>query len=307
VLGNTVAVLGAGAVGCYFGGLLARAGQKVTLIGRARHVDAINADGLFFEGLQFQERIRVRATTDVSAAHDADLVLFCVKTVDTEEAARLLSTDSLAVSLQNGVDNVARIKSAAGIEVIPSVVYVGAFMAGSGHVKHTGRGDLVIGDVWGNERLRQSLPGIANMFEGAGVPCRVSDNVEGELWTKMIINCAYNAISALGRAKYAALVSDPLIRDLMQQVTGESIAVALAGGVRLPEADMITAVWKIGEALAGAMSSTAQDLARGNHTEIDSLNGYIARRGAELGVATPANETLHALIKLREASLTPNT
>lgn len=123
----------------------------------------------------------------------------------------------------------------------------------------------------------------------------------------MIINCAYNAISALGRAKYAVLVGDPSTRDLMRQVTEEATAVARAGGVRLPDVDLMDTVWKIGDALAGATSSTAQDIARGSRTEIDSLNGYIVRRGAELGVPTPVNQTLHALIKLRETALTPST
>jgi len=302
-----VAVLGAGAVGCFFGGMLARAGVPVTLIGRARHVDAINANGLFLEGLCFQEHIRIPASTDVSMAHDAEIILFCVKTVDTEPAAKLLRSEAVIVSLQNGVDNVARIRASTGIEAIPAVVYVGAAMTAPGHVKHSGRGDLVIGDVWRNAHLRERLPGIAQMFERAEVPCRVSENVEGELWTKMIINCAYNAISALGRAKYSALVRDPLTRDLMKQVTEEAIAVARADGVHLPDTDLMEAVWKIGDALAGATSSTAQDIARGSRTEIDSLNGYIVRRGVELNVPTPANQTLHALIKLRESALTPGT
>ncbi len=297
-----IAVLGAGAVGCYFGGMLARAGVAVTLIGRARHVEAINADGLFLDGLRFQERIHVLASTDVNAAHDADIVLFCVKTVDTEQAAKLLRPEALTISLQNGVDNVSRIRAATGIEAIPAVVYVAAAMTAPGRLKHSGRGDLVIGDIWGNEHLRGCLPNIATMFERAAVPCRISENVEGELWTKMIINCAYNAISALGRAKYAALVRDHLTRDLMRQVTEEAIAVARAGGVRLPDVDLMDAVWKIGEAMAEATSSTAQYIARGNRTEIDSLNGYIVRRGAEVEVPTPANQTLHALVKLLEGN-----
>lgn len=304
-------MLGAGAVGCYFGGMLARAGVPVTLIGRARNVDAINCEGLFLDGLRLQERIAVSASTDISAARDAAIVLFCVKTVDTEEAAKLLAPylgpGAVVISLQNGVDNVSRIRSATGIEAIPAVVYVAAAMTAPGRIRHSGRGDLVIGDVWKNERLRGSLAGIASMFERAEVPCRLSNNVEGELWTKMIINCAYNAISALGRAKYAALVGDQLTRELMKQVTEEAIAVAQAGAVRLPDADLMDAVWKIGDAMAQATSSMAQDIARGNRTEIDSLNGYIVRRGAELRVPTPANQTLHALIKLRESALTPRT
>jgi 2-dehydropantoate 2-reductase len=140
------------------------------------------------------------------------------------------------------------------------------------------------------------------MFTSAGVPCRVADNIAGELWTKMIINCAYNAISALGRAQYGRLVSNPWTRELMKQVTEEAVAIARAAGVRLPETDMVQAVWKLADTMSRATSSTAQDIARGNRTEIDSLNGYLVRRGAQLGVTTPANQTLHALVKLLEES-----
>jgi 2-dehydropantoate 2-reductase len=300
-----VAVLGAGAVGCYFGGMLARAGVPVTLIGRARHMDAIQRDGLFFDSLHFQERIPVSATTEVHAVREAGVVLFCVKTIDTEDAARALlpqlAPGAVTVSLQNGVDNVSRIRSATGIEAVPAVVYVGVAMTAPGRVRHSGRGDLVIGDIWGNHRLRESLAGIARMWEKAGVRCRVSENVEGELWTKMIINCAYNAISALGRARYGVLARQPETREVMRQVTEEALAVARAGGVRLPEIDMAEAVWKIAGEMSEATSSTAQDIARGNRTEIDSLNGYLVRRGAELSVPTPVNQTLHALVKLLES------
>ncbi len=300
-----VAVIGAGAVGCYFGGMLARAGVPVTLIGRARHVDAIRRDGLFFDGLTFQEQIPVAAATEVAVARDAAIVLFCVKTVDTESAAKELAPhlapDAVVVSLQNGVDNASRIRRATGIEAIPAVVYVGASMTAPGRVKHSGRGDLVIGDMFQNDRLRQRLEGIAALFGQAGVPCRISDNVEGELWTKMIINCAYNAISALGRARYGVLVRQPETRSVMRGVIEEALAVARASGVRLPDVDMLATVRKIGDALSEATSSTAQDIERGNRTEIDSLNGYLVRRGAEFGVPTLVNHTLHALVKLLES------
>jgi 2-dehydropantoate 2-reductase len=300
-----VAVLGAGAVGCYFGGMLARAGVPVTLIGRQRHVDAIQRDGLFLDSPHFQERISVSAATEVEAASNAAIVLLCVKTLATEDAAKVLTPHlrpgAVIVNMQNGVDNASRIRSATGVEAIPAVVYVGAAMTAPGRVKHSGRGDLVIGDIWGNDRLRQGLAGIAALFETAGVPCRVSENIEGELWTKMIINCAYNAISALGRAKYGVLARQPETREVMRQVTEEALAIARAGGVRLPDVDMIETVRKIADAMSDATSSTAQDIARGNRTEIDSLNGYLVRRGAELGVPTPVNQTLHALVKLLEA------
>jgi len=283
--------------------MLARAGADVTLIGRARHVEAIAREGLFLDTLHIQQQVRMSASADLSLARDAGVVLFCVKTFDTEVAARALAQHlapgAVVVSLQNGVDNVERMRSAAGIDAIPAVVYVAVAMTAPGRVKHSGRGDLIIGDFFGSGRDLESL---AALFTGAGVPCRVSDNIAGELWTKMIINCAYNAISALGRAKYSRLVANPWTRELMKQVTEEAVAIARASGVRLPEPDMVDAVWKLADTMSGATSSTAQDIARGNRTEIDSLNGYLVRRGAQLGVATPVNQTLHALVKLLEES-----
>ncbi len=306
-----IAVLGAGAVGCYFGGMLARAGAPVTLIGRPPHVGAISRHGLFFDGLHFQEQIPVAASTQVGAVRDAEIVLFCVKTLDTEEAATSLAPhlapSAAVISLQNGVDNVERIRSAAKIDPFAAVVYVAAAMTAPGRVKHSGRGDLILGDLPGRgegegNRQRQ-LKSMATLFERAGVPCRVSENVAGDLWTKMIINCTYNAVSALGRAPYYRATGNPWTRAVMVKVIEEAIAVAHAAGVRLPDVNMVETVLKISETMPNATSSMAQDLARGRRTEIDSLNGYLVRRGAELGVATPVNQTLHALVKLLEESV----
>jgi 2-dehydropantoate 2-reductase len=293
-----VAVFGAGAVGCYIGGMLARAGVRVMFIGRPRQVEAMARDGLLLDTLRFRERIAVEATTAPAAAGDAAVILFCVKTLDTESAAVTLAphitSGTAVVSLQNGVDNASRIRAASGVDAISAAVYVAASMTGPGALRHTGRGDLVLDE-------RPASPRIAEMFESAGVPCRISENVEGELWTKLVMNCAYNAISALARARYGTAARDPLARDLMRRVVEETVAVARAAGVRLPDGDLWAEAAKLGVAMEGAISSTAQDIARGRLTEIDSLNGYVARRGAALGVDTPVNATLHALVKLLES------
>jgi 2-dehydropantoate 2-reductase len=297
-----IAVLGAGAVGCYFGGMLARAGAPVTLIGRPQHVEALKQDGLWLETLTFQERVPVAASVAVEAALGAALVLVCVKTLDTEEAARSLaphlSPGAVVLSLQNGVDNVERLRAAGRFEVLPAVVYVAAAMVGNGRVKHTGRGDLIIGDPRGGSRAE--LERLAALFTGAGVPCAVSENIQAELWTKMSMNCAYNAVSALGRAKYGRVVRHPPVREVLRLAVEETVAVARACGVPLSGAKLVEAAFRLGEAMSEATSSTAQDIHRGKRTEIDSLNGFVARRGAELGVDTPVNQTLHALVKLLE-------
>jgi 2-dehydropantoate 2-reductase len=177
---------------------------------------------------------------------------------------------------------------------MPAVVYVSAEMSGPGAVKHNGRGDLVIGIE------EPAAAWVAELFTDAEVPCRVSDNIQAELWTKLMINCAYNAISALGRARYARIAENRWTRELMIEAIEETLAVARAAGVRFPEQDYVALGLSIAGSMAGALSSTAQDIERGKLTEIDSLNGYVARRGRELGVPTPVNRALHALVKLRE-------
>ena len=292
-----VAVMGAGAVGCFFGGMLARAGHRVVLIGRPTHVDAIQRDGLHLEAQTFDEHIPLQASTEASAAAGADLVLFCVKSTDTEAAgAQLrphLAPGALLLTLQNGVDNAERLRSAVDHEVAAAVVYVATEMAGPGHVRHHGRGELVI------EPASNSAE-VARQFSAAGLPTEVSANVRGALWAKLILNCAYNALSAIAKMPYGRLVLAPGVTDVMRDVVAECRAVAAADGVLLPP-DVDAAVRRIAETMPTQFSSTAQDLMRGKPSEIDHLNGHVLRRGEALGVPTPANRVLHTLVKLVEA------
>ena len=306
--GARVAVMGAGAVGSYFGGMLARAGVDVTFITRPVHAETIRANGLFMDTLTFKERVQIVCETEASGVRDAEFVIFSVKTLDTEEAARAiaphLALGAIVVSLQNGVDNVARIRAASGIDAIPAVVYVAAAIPEPGRVKHSGRGELIIGELPGSDHAQDTRPTrtdrVAALFAGAGVPCKVSDNIEADLWTKMVMNCAGNPVTAIAQTSYGHAARNPETRELMRKVIEESVAVARASGVRLPDVDLAEAGLKLAETLGAATSSTAQDLARGKRTEIDSLNGYIVRRGAELGIATPVNFALHALVKMIE-------
>ena len=301
-----VAVVGAGAVGCYFGAMLARSGVPVKLIGRAPHVEATTRDGLLLDGLRVHERIPIAATTSIAeGVRDAGVIIFCVKTVNTESAARemqpFLTPNTTILSFQNGVDNPDRIHSAIQLHAVPTAVYVAAEMTAPGCVTHTGRGDLVIGHHVGWP-CHADLESLAAMFEQAEVPCRISDDIASELWTKMVLNCAYNALSALTRAQYGRLVRSDPVRDLGVRAIAETVAVARAEGVLLPEQATAEAVLRVAEKMTGATSSMAQDIERGRPTEIDSLNGYVVRRGIALGVATPVNAMLVAMVKLLEES-----
>lgn len=299
--------MGAGAVGCYFGGLLARSGVSVKLVGRASHVNAITRDGLLLDGLHIHERIPIAATTSLAdGVRDAGIVLFCVKTVNTESASRelrpFLPPNATILSLQNGVDNADRIHSAISVYAIPTVVYVAAEMTAPGRITHTGRGDLIIGHRAGWP-AQPALEPLAAMFEQAGIPCRISAEIAIDLWTKMVMNCAYNALSALTRAQYGRLVRSEPVRDFGVRVIAETVAVARAEGVSVSEAAMVEAASQLAEKMTRATSSMAQDIARGRPTEIDSLNGYVVRRAAALGIAAPASEILVAMVKLLEESV----
>jgi 2-dehydropantoate 2-reductase len=302
-----VAVVGAGAVGGYFGGLLARAGVPVVLIGRPSFVEAVQRSGLFLDSIHFQETVHPQASTELSAAADADVVLFCVKTTDTasvsQQLATVLAEKAIVVSLQNGVNNTEEIRAASGIDALPAVVYVAASVPAPGRVKHLGRGDLVLGPM--NERTEK----IANLFTSAHVPCRISENIEGELWTKLIWNCALNAVSALGRVTYGEMIASADAKQVIEAVVYETLRVAHAKGIHPPGLEdpqaALAGSFKIAGQMSGTRSSTAQDLARGKRTEIDSLNGYVARLGAQLGVPTPVNHTLYTLVKLYEAGFQP--
>jgi 2-dehydropantoate 2-reductase len=299
---SKTAVIGAGAVGGYFGGMLARAGLPVVLIGRPAFVEAVKKNGLLLDTLSFKETVRVEASTDLAEVRGAEIVLVCVKTVDTVSTARalkpLLSPGAIVVSMQNGVDNAEQMCTAAGVDALSAVVYVAASVPEPGRIKHVGRGDLVVGPR--NARTER----VAKLFDTAGVPCRITENIEGELWTKLVWNCALNAISALGRSKYGQISANEDARKVVQETVYEVFAVAQAVRIQLPGLENAEAAFagamKIASQMSGALSSTGQDLLRGKRTEIDSLNGYVARRGAQLGVPTPVNHALYTLVKLAE-------
>jgi 2-dehydropantoate 2-reductase len=291
-----VAVVGAGAVGCYYGGLLLKAGHDVTFIGRQPHVDAINAHGLLLDTTSFREHLPARAETDTTTLAAPDLVLVCVKSADTEQAGRSLAghlrPETSVLSLQNGVDNAQRLSAVTGHAVIPVVVYVGSEMAGPGHVRHHGGGDLAIGPSAASAAL-------AEMLQAAGIGITIADDIERTLWSKLIINCAFNALSAVAGIAYGPMLDVAGTRDVVTSAVQEAISVARASGVSIPD-DLLEHILNIPAMMPNQMSSTAQDLARGKPSEIDFLNGHVVRKGAELGIATPTNQALQVMVKLAE-------
>ena len=292
-----IAVMGAGAVGCYYGAMLARAGHAVTLIGRPQHVERVKAEGLLLEMATFRGRVALEASVEASGVRQADIILFCVKSTDTEAAGRemlpFLGADTLILCLQNGVDNADRLAAVLGRPVVPAAVYVAADMGGPGHVRHHGRGELVLGPFAGSAAT-------AAQFTAAAIPTTISDDVDAALWAKLAINCAYNALSAATQQTYGQIIAVPGVVDVMADVVGECVAVARASGIVLAP-DILDTVLALAKAMPNQYSSTAQDVARGKPSEVDFLNGLVVRKGAQLGIPTPANRALQVMVKLVEA------
>ena len=230
-----IAVMGAGAVGCYYGALLARAGHTVTLIGRAAHVQAIaQAGGLWLHTDTSEACIPLQASTEASAVRSAQWVLFCVKSTDTDSAGHAiaphLDAGAVVLSLQNGVDNAQRLQAIVGARctVLPSVVYVASAMTAPGHVRHLGRGELVLAPSAVSAT-------IATALRSAGIAAEVSDNVAGALWSKLVLNCVYNPLSAITGLPYGSIVAcagleGGQVTQVMSDIVRECQAVAQARG-----------------------------------------------------------------------------
>ena len=213
---------------------------------------------------------------------------------------------AVILSLQNGVDNCNTIKDEVSNHVYPAVVYVATGMAGSGRLKHFGRGELRVGDLgyphMDKNSSNDELKNLSEMFFVASIPCGVSLDVKKELWCKFLVNCCYNGISGIGQIQYGKMYKEPYIRDLINQITQEFLSVALKEGVLITRQEAAILNEQIATSMAGQTSSTAQDLSRKKPTEIDYLNGLIVKKGKEYGINVSANQSIYALVKMMELS-----
>ncbi len=310
--GGPVLVAGAGAVGSVFGGLLARAGWPVVLLGRPEHLRAIERDGLRIEGLFGTQAVRgLDVVTDAAALHGPfATVLLTVKSYDTEAMVRAvapaLAPDGLVVCLQNGLVNVECAADVLGAaRVIGARVIFGAEIVAPARVRVTvNAAPVLVGSPEPADAARSALAAAwAARFADAGIPSGHTDNLVGELWAKVFYNAALNPLGALLGVPYGYLPDDPDARALMDAVIDEAFAVARAAGTRLRWRDADAYRRDFYGALvpstAAHRSSMLQDLERGRPTEIDAINGYVARRGGELGVPVPVNTTLTHMIRAR--------
>lgn len=304
-----IAVLGgAGAMGSIFGGLLAQAGNEVTLIDVAQQaVAAINNYGLQVEDKTGASKtLRVRASTDPGEVGQVDLVIVFVKCYHTEGAVRgaapLIGPDTTVLSLQNGWGNAQRIAGIVGQEsVVVGVTYHSGTMLGPGHVLHGGTGTTYIGELDG--RVSERVGQVAETFASAGLDCSPSDAVLVEIWSKLALNVCTLPTSALLRFYAPQLVQHESMVELMRCLLGEVVAVAQAQVIPL-DADerweAITGLLK--RAGPTAKSSMLQDVEKRRRTEVDVINGAIVEAGRRLSIPTPYNDSMVWLVKSLEAT-----
>ena len=296
-----VAVVGAGAMGCLYGGHLAETGVDVSLVDIWReHVDAINAKGLHMTGVSGDRVVHVPATTDPETVGKVDLMLLFVKSYDTAQAVRdsgpLIGGDTYVLTLQNGLGNLEAITEAVGAgRVLGGTTSHGSTLVGPGEIRHAGVGPTVIGTLDGGSRSMAETA--ADMFNGAGLQTRVSGDVRGDIWGKVLVNLGINALTALTGLRNGQLLEIPELRLLMRLAVEEGMMVAEADGVDLGPLDHLAHVYEVAEATGANRSSMLQDVDRRRRTEIDALNGAVVGLGEKLGVKTPVNRALTALVK----------
>ncbi|MBX3023499.1 ketopantoate reductase family protein [bacterium] len=310
-----VLIAGAGALGSVFGAFLGRAGDDVTLLGRAAHLEAIARDGLRVDGLWGEHLVRGLATaTDAAALRGVfDAILLPVKSYDTaavsEAVAPRLADDGVVISLQNGLGNVETVERIVGApRVLGARVIFGATIAAPGHVRvtvfadPTAIGALAPGRHPGRDRAARAW---AARIDAAGVPAIYTETLPALLWAKVFYNAALNPLGALLDLHYGALPEHPSSRALMDAVIDEAFAVARAEGVALAWPDAAAYRDELYGRLVPATyhhrSSMLQDLSHGRRTEIDAINGAVWERGAAVAVETPINAALTRLLRIAAA------
>ena len=300
-----IMVVGAGAMGGSFAGLLAIAGHEVRIIDTDNaHVQAINRDGLLVEGVLGVHRVQVHATTDSEDGEVADAVIMFCDTNNTKEAsktvAKLTGNHGFAITFQNGIGNVEALVDALG----PARTLAGSSMCsaanlGPGHVSLTHMGKTSLGELDGNATPRSQE--LAKALSDAGFKVEVSDQIMGQVWQKFLVNCAVNAIAATTGLRSGEIPRISELTEFQDQIIKEALQVIDGKGIRLPNPDVMSELKK-NLPKRFNRPSMLQHVDSGRKTEIDAINGALIREANELGIATPYNQSLVALLKGREQS-----
>jgi len=301
-----IVIVGPGAIGCLCAAFFAKSKAEIWLLDKHKErAGKLNQQGIIVEGISGNWQAEVKATADAKEIGSADLIIICVKSYHTKDAimsARsLVGDNSKVLTLQNGFGNIEIISEVVGVDkAIGGVTNLGATLLGVGHVRHAGKGETVIGRNDG--KIPVEMRDIRELFNKSGLETRISRDIKGLIWSKLIINVGINALTAITRLNNGRLVEFEGTKRILREAVTEATRIAKRKRIKLIYDDPLAKVEAVCEATATNVSSMLQDILRKKQTEIDFINGVIVRLGQELGIPVPVNSILVDLVKTIEAS-----
>jgi len=299
-----IVVIGTGALGCLVAGLLSKKAEVWLLDKDPKRAERIMANGgVFCEGASGKWQAKVPVVTKAADTGGVDLVILCVKTYDTKNALShakdVLKERTAVLTLQNGLGNVEVISEVINPEnVFAGSTSHGITLVGEGRIVHAGEGLTVVGNLEGSTPVM--LKQIREVFNESKIETKVSRDIKNVLWSKLIINCGINALSAVTGLKNGQLIEFENTAELLRLAVTEAVKVAKKSRAKLLYDDALAKVEAVCEATADNTSSMLQDIISKKRTEIDFINGVIVRHGRSTGIPTPINFTLVNLIKAIE-------
>ncbi len=302
-----IAVMGSGGVGGYYGGLLAMAGEDVVFIARGAHLRAIQQHGLRVRSIHGDFNVAAKATDNPAEVGPVDLVLFCVKSYDTVEAAQavlpLLGPETAVLSLQNGVDNE---------EQIERIVGPGHVMGGATQIESTISEPGVISQTSPLRRIffcepdGRITPRAERILEAmlrAGIDAHLTSEFRKTKWDKFVFLAPFAGVTSVCRATIGQIMEDPEARHVLQQAVHEACTVGRADGVPLEDDAEKRVMDFISKLPYGMKSSMQRDLERGRRLEVDALSGAVVRLGRKTGIPTPVHHTIYAALRLQSPTV----
>lgn len=298
-----ILIVGAGAVGGYFGALLSRSGADVTFLVRPGTYSRISRDGLQIKSIQGDFTVRPSLIQHGSEIASADLIILAVKCYDVssalEEIAPLVKKGGTILTLQNGVDTEERILSYFGSDcVIAGVAYITSRLAGPGIVEHHRRGIITFGELSGEKSDRAAQ--LHRLLSGAGISAHLTSRIRQAKWEKLCWNATFNPLSVILDHPISLVLDSPPLLEVVRQGISEVIAVAASEGIEIGR-EVVEETILVSSQFREYHTSMYEDYKSGRPTEIEHLNGDLMRRGEKRGVPTPIHRTLYALVKGLEA------
>jgi len=300
-----IVVVGSGSIGSLYGAYLSTIeGNEVILVGRNPHVAAIRNKGLTIQGIMGERKFHLTAVEDASEIEDADLILLTTKTYDTipaiKTAKHLIDKGAYVMLIQNGLGTEEQVADELHTtRVLRATTCMGALRIGPGIVEATGCGLTELGSRY-PENYSYVLD-LTEMLRSCGFDVRPSENIEGVVWTKTLVNVGINPVGALTGFKNGEVYKNPELRDLVIRLVEEAVQIVEALGIELTTEDPVRYALGTAKATGDNINSMLQDIMAGKRTEIDSITGEIIRLGKELGIETPSNEIVYALVKAIES------